>query len=121
MTVSLGAAGACLLSLSPALAQLDFWNKPKPTVSSRAIAMELCLKELGKRVREMRSDPDSILQSYTGTKIVYKDSYCKPRQLRFKDVGMMFGKVVYTQEDVGYPDSLEVKHITVLYGEKFPW
>ena len=81
-----------------------------------------CLRELESEVQRMRRDPDSILQNTKFWNIEYRDSYCVSRQnSKFKDLGFTLGKVVYLQEDHDAPNTLEVHHITVVYGDTFPW
>lgn len=116
------ATALCSLLIEvPAQAQLDFWNKPEIEAPSRQVSMNRCLRELESEVQRMLRDPDSILQSTKFWKIEYRDSYCLSRQGRFKDRGFTLGKVVYLQEDYDAPNTLEVHHITVVYGDTFPW
>lgn len=83
--------------------------------------MDLCMKELNKELGRMRSDPHSVLQSTKWWTVVYKDAYCKPLHLPSAALGRMLGYVVYTKEDIGRPDTFEVVHAHVVYGESFPW
>ena len=116
------AAAICSLIFdTPVQAQLDFWNKPKIEAPSRQVSLARCIRELENEVARMLRDPDSILSSSEFTKIEYRRSYCVPKQTRFKDVGWTLGKVVYLQEDRDTPDSLEIMHVTVVYGDFFPW
>ena len=116
------ATALCSLLIEvPAQAQLDFWNKPKIEAPSRQVSLNRCLRELENEVARMLRDSDSILRSSEFTKIEYRRSYCIPKQTRFRDVGWTLGKVVYLQEYRDAPDSLEIMHVTVVYGDFFPW
>ena len=93
-----------LLTASPFLAQLDFWNKPKVTAPSAKVAVDRCMKRMEKEVPiyiKRYSDPNrpgAFLRSTEDVDIEILEYKCKVyRNSKFKDLGYVVGYLLWLE------------------------